>query len=112
MFTCEQALFIFQLNLLDRNPGHFCHEVDVTRLRGRGSTEMAGRATAPKVVFHVKSSREDGLGADLFRLQLPHLPPHHDGLLGDLHPGPGHAQSPRQPLEEQEADLYVKNIDR
>ena len=90
-------------DLLDCNPRHFCHKVDVTSLWG--SCKMAGGPTAPKVVFHVKSSREDRLGPDLFRLQLPHLLPHHDGLLGDLHSGPRHPQRPREPLQEQKAHL-------
>ena len=35
---------------------------------------------------------------------------HHDGLPGDLLPGPGHPQDPRDPLQEDCPNLHITTI--
>jgi hypothetical protein len=60
----------------------------------------------PEVVVHVQHIGQQRLGRLLLEVELLHLVLHHDGLPGDLLPGAGHAETPGDPLQEQNAHLH------
>ena len=58
-----------------------------------------------EIIVHIQNIGEQRLGGGLLDVKLLHLLGHHDGLPGDLLPGPPHLEEPGQPLEEDNTDL-------
>ena len=76
---------------------------------GRGVLQAAPiprrSQTAAEIIVHVQHVGEQGFGGALLQLELLHLVIHQDRLARDLAARSRHAQHPRQPVEEECADL-------
>ena len=69
------------------------------------SSATVSKLGSAKIVVNIQDICQERFGKYFFLVHLLQLSGHENTLEGDLVPGPGHAEQPGDPLQEQHLDL-------